>query len=42
MSTLEKTEDAGTLRNFGINIAVIFGVVTALIILSVYFANAPS
>lgn len=39
MSSLEKPNDAETLRNFGVNIAVIFGVMTALIILSVYFAD---
>lgn len=42
MSSLDKTKDAKTLRNFGINIAVIFGVLTALIIVSVYFANTAN
>lgn len=39
MSSLEKPNDAETLRNFAVNIGVIIGVMTALIILSVYFAE---
>ncbi len=43
MSSLDKTKgDAETLRNFAINIAVIFGVTTALIMISVYFAGTSS
>ncbi|SDY92326.1 hypothetical protein SAMN05421755_106514 [Nitrosomonas sp. Nm33] len=42
MSSLEKTTDAKTLRNFSINIAVIFGVMATLIILSVYFAGTSN
>ncbi|PTN11080.1 hypothetical protein [Nitrosomonas aestuarii] len=40
MSTLENTkDDASTVKKMGFNIAVIFGVVTALIIVSTYFAD---
>lgn len=39
MSSLEKIDDTETIRNMSINIAVIFGVVAALIIVSVYFAG---
>lgn len=39
MSSLEKINDTETIRNMSINIAVIFGVVAALIIVSVYFAG---
>jgi hypothetical protein len=42
MSSLEKNNDseAETFRNMSINIAVIFGVITGLIILSIYLAGA--
>ena len=39
MSSLEKIDDTVTIRNMSINIAVIFGVIAALIIVSVYFAG---
>lgn len=39
MSSLEKTTDAEIIRNMGINIVVIFGVLTALIIVSSYFSG---
>ncbi|SFL85320.1 hypothetical protein SAMN05421863_1005126 [Nitrosomonas communis] len=40
MSSLdETTSDAKTLRNFAINIAVIFGVTMTLIMISEYFAG---
>lgn len=40
MSTLEGTkDDVVTLRHMSINVAVIFGVITALIIVSIYFAD---
>ncbi|SDI15872.1 hypothetical protein SAMN05428952_10984 [Nitrosomonas sp. Nm132] len=42
MSSLEETKDSETLRNFSINIAFIFGVLAALIIVSVYFAGTSS
>jgi ABC-type sulfate transport system permease subunit len=44
MSSLEKSNDseAETLRNMGINIAVIFGVIAALIVVSIYFAGTPN
>lgn len=42
MSSLEKTKDAEILRNMGINIAVILGVLAALIIVSVYFAGTSN
>ncbi len=39
MSSLEKTTDAEIIRNMSINIVVIFGVLTALIIVSSYFGG---
>ncbi|SDZ06779.1 hypothetical protein SAMN05421754_105111 [Nitrosomonas sp. Nm58] len=43
MSSVEETkDDSKTLRDFGINIAFIFGVLTALIIISMYFADTSS
>jgi ABC-type multidrug transport system permease subunit len=44
MSSLEKSNDseAETLRNMGINIAVIFGVIAALIVVSIYLAGASN
>jgi|GEM_PF-7052438 len=39
MSSLEKTPDAEIIRNMSINIIVIFGVLTALIIVSLYFSG---
>lgn len=42
MSSLEETKDAEILRNMGINIAVILGVLVALIIVSVYFAGTSN
>jgi len=44
MSSLEKSNDseAETLRNMGINIAVIFGVIAALIVVSIYLAGAAN
>ena len=41
MNTLEKTPDAG-LKNMVITVAFIFSVLTALIIISFYFAGALS
>lgn len=42
MSTLEKSNDseAETLRNMGINIAVIFSVIISLIVISIYLGGA--
>lgn len=42
MNAIEKNDDSEseTLRNMGINIAVIFGVITGLIVLSIYLAGA--
>lgn len=42
MNTLEKNNDseAETLRNMGINIAVIFSVITGLIVISIYLGGA--
>lgn len=42
MSSLEKSPDAEILRNMGINIVVIFGVLTALIMISSYFSSVAS
>lgn len=42
MSSLEKSEDSGILRSMGINIVVIFVVLTALIIISSHFAGISS
>lgn len=41
MTTLEKdnASEAETLRNMGINMAVIFGVITGLIVLSIYLSG---
>ena len=39
MSTLEKTDDSETVKKMSINVAVIFGVITALIIVSIYLAE---
>lgn len=42
MSSSDKMDDAKTLRNFAINIAVLFGVMAGLIIVSVYFAGTAN
>ena len=41
MTTLERdnTSEAETLRNMGINMAVIFGVITGLIVISIYLSG---
>lgn len=39
MSSLDNTTDAEIIRNMSINIVVIFGVLTALIIVSSYFSG---
>jgi len=39
MNTLEETKDSETLKHMSINVAVIFGVIAALIIVSIYFAE---
>ncbi len=45
MSSLENAntqDDSETLKNMGINIAVIFFVITSLIVISVYFERISS
>lgn len=42
MSSLEKSEDTGILRSMGINIVVIFVVLTGLIIISSYLSGIAS
>lgn len=42
MSSVEKAEDNGILKSMGINIVVIFAVLTGLIIISSYFAGISS
>jgi hypothetical protein len=44
MTTLEKSNnsEAETFRNMSINIAVIFGVIMGLIVLSIYLSGASS
>ncbi len=39
MSTLGKVDDSETIKKMSINVAVIFGVITALIIVSIYLAE---
>ncbi|PXW87768.1 hypothetical protein C8R34_10916 [Nitrosomonas sp. Nm84] len=39
MSSSDKTHDSGILKNMGINIIVIFGVLVGLIIISSHFAG---
>ena len=40
MSTLERTKDSETLKSMGVNVAVILGVLVALVIVSIYFADS--
>ena len=39
MSSLDKSNDSETFRNFAVNIAVIFGVLAGLIMASMCFAS---
>lgn len=39
MSTLGETKDSETLKHMSINVAIIFGVITALLFVSIYLAD---
>lgn len=39
MNTIEETKDSETLKNMSVNVAVIFCVITALLIVSIYLAE---
>ncbi len=39
LSALEKTEDSEKLKHMSVNIAIIFGVITALLFVSIYLAD---
>lgn len=39
MNTIEQPKDSETIRNMSVNVAVIFGVIVALIVVSIYLAE---